>query len=356
MKKNLIFGAIYGAGLFVLGFGAAGFGEGTPLIFLLASAPLVLPYCVPFLWIGLFVLLSRNRKLFVLAMLLHYLGAVVILALGERWSGLGVNWDHFVFVAERHPWLISIPLIFYFAGQLGLWVAFALADADSARCRRKLTAVLAAFTAAMLGATIVWSHVKGRYQIHAEANDHWRIGFDLAEAKRDYDGGIAEYRKAIALDPDNSVAHFWLGYALAREGNYDEAISEYRRVLALDPRNPSGHMRLGNALAAKGDYEGAIAEYRKAIALEPSQPGAHNDLGYALLRKGDHHGAIAEYRMAVSLEPDDAQAHYNLGVALEQSEDYDRAITEYRKALALKPDYAGPRTDLDRLLRLAPRR
>jgi len=42
MRRNLIFGifgAIYGTGLFILAFGAAGFGEGTPSIFLLVSSP-----------------------------------------------------------------------------------------------------------------------------------------------------------------------------------------------------------------------------------------------------------------------------------------------------------------------------
>ncbi len=362
MKKNLIFGAIYGTGLLVLAFGAAGFGEGTPSIFLLVSAPLILPLLAPFLWMGIFVLLSRNRRLFVLAMLLHYLGAVVILALlwaGKDW---GEDPDHFVFVAEGHPWFIALPLVVYFAGQLGLWMAFVLANADtSARRRRKVAAVLVAFTAAMLGTAILWSQMKGHYVIHSEADSHIRLGFDLAHpapsrsTAADYDGAIAEYRKAITLDPENSTAHFWLGYVLAQKRDYGGAVVEYRKALALKPRDPSSHMRLGNALAAKGDYDGAVAEYQDAIALEPHQTGAHNDLGSALMQKGDYDAAIAEYRKAIALEPDNADAHYNLGSALAQRKNYAGAITEYRKAIALNPDHAGARADLDRLLRIAGR-
>jgi len=308
MRRNLIFGifgAIYGTGLFILAFGAAGFGEGTPSIFLLVSAPLILPFLAPFLWMGIFILLNWKRVLFVPAMLLHYLGAAAILALRE-------DWDHFFFVEGRHPWLIALPLILYFAGQLGLWIAFVLGSADSsARRKRKMTAALAGFTVVMLGMTVLWSHMKGLYLAHSSSNTHYNLGFALAQ-RDNHDGAIAEYRKAIALWPGNSVARFWLGDALAHKGEHDGAIAEYRKVIALDPRNPSSHMRLGIALVEKGDYGGAITEYQKAIALEPHQPGAHNHLGYALMRKGEYDGAIAEYRQAIALEPDDAGARYNL--------------------------------------------
>jgi len=44
-----------------------------------------------------------------------------------------------------------------------------------------------------------------------------RLGIALVE-KRDYDGAIAEYRKAIALEPHQPGAHNHLGYALMRKG------------------------------------------------------------------------------------------------------------------------------------------
>ena len=259
MRRNLIFGifgAIYGTGLFILAFGAAGFGEGTPSIFLLVSAPLILPFLAPFLWMGIFVLLSWKRVLFVPAMLLHYLGAAAILALRE-------DWDHFFFVEGRHPWLIALPLILYFAGQLGLWIAFVLGSADSsARRKRKMTAVLAGFTAAMLGMTVLWSQMKGLYLTHSSSNTHYNLGFALAQ-RDNYDGAIAEYRKAIALEPHQPGAHNYLGYALMRKGAYDGAIAEYRKAIALEPDDAGARNNLDRLLRIAGQKNEAVDETRQ---------------------------------------------------------------------------------------------
>jgi tetratricopeptide (TPR) repeat protein len=172
---------------------------------------------------GMFVLLRWKRHLFAPVMLLHYLGAAVILALRE-------DWDHFFFVEGRHPWLIALPLILYFAGQLGLWIAFVLGSADSsARRKREMTAVLAGFTAAMLGMTVLWSHMKGLYLAHSSSNTHYNLGFALAQ-RDNYDGAIAEYRKAIALEPDDADARYNLDRLLRVVPREKDAADETRQT------------------------------------------------------------------------------------------------------------------------------
>jgi tetratricopeptide (TPR) repeat protein len=43
------------------------------------------------------------------------------------------------------------------------------------------------------------------------------------------------YKKTIALDPGNALAHYNLGSLYDAQKKYDEAIEEYRRALVLDP-------------------------------------------------------------------------------------------------------------------------
>ena len=46
---------------------------------------------------------------------------------------------------------------------------------------------------------------------------------------------MSAYKKALALDPNNALAHYNLGVILDAEGSYDDAIEEYRSALTLDP-------------------------------------------------------------------------------------------------------------------------
>ena len=124
----------------------------------------------------------------------------------------------------------------------------------------------------------------------------------------------------------------------------DEAIAEYRKALEIQPDYAHAHYRLGIALKDKGQLDEAIAEFRKALQIQPDDAAAHNNLGFALQDKGQLDEAIAEYRKAVQIQPDDADAHDNLGVVLQDKGQLDEAIAEFRKALQIRPDAPTPTT------------
>jgi len=172
---------------------------------------------------------------------------------------------------------------------------------------------------------------------------HINLGYAL-QNKGDLDGAIREYRQALSLNPNltvAAVAHNNLGNALQDKGDFDGAIREYRQTLSLNPNltvAAAAHKTLGTALHKKGDLDGAIQEYRQALSLDPNDYAFHSNLGFALAGKGDLDGAIQEYRQALSLNPNFALAHMLLGDALQRKGDLDGAIREYRQALSLNPN------------------
>jgi serine/threonine-protein kinase len=176
------------------------------------------------------------------------------------------------------------------------------------------------------------------------------LGAILCDVKRDYDGAIACFHKAIALDPKNAATHTNLGNALRAKGLFDEAIASYRQALGLDPRYASGHNGLGLALQAKGRFDEAIACFRQALALEPKNVYAHYNLGLALQAQGQVEEAITCYRKVIALDPKFAYAHNNLGIALQARGKVEEAIACYRKVIALDPKFAYAHTLLGGVL------
>ena len=53
---------------------------------------------------------------------------------------------------------------------------------------------------------------------------------------KDYKGAIAEYSKAIALNPKYAIAYYNRGISYNNKGKYDKAIHDYNVALSLNPK------------------------------------------------------------------------------------------------------------------------
>lgn len=180
---------------------------------------------------------------------------------------------------------------------------------------------------------------------------HYNLANALADLRRT-DEAIAEYRRAIELDPGFAMARFNLSNLLAAHGQDDEAIDQLRRALAAKPDYLDAHVNLGVELQKKGRLDAGIAQLRAAVACDAHSPVAHDALGLALEKKRDLAGAAEQFEAGLALEPGNWLAHYHLGNVLRDRGETGGAAEHYRRALELKPDAQGPR---DALEALAPR-
>ena len=125
-------------------------------------------------------------------------------------------------------------------------------------------------------------------------------GFDF-----DSQRAIAEFERALQLNPNYATAHHWFAagplLALAR---FDQSIAEAKRSIELDPLSMINNADFGNDYYFARRYDEAIAQLRKTIEMEPHFYLAHYYLGQALQLKGQMSEAIAEYRKAVELDDD----------------------------------------------------
>jgi TolB-like protein/Tfp pilus assembly protein PilF len=125
-------------------------------------------------------------------------------------------------------------------------------------------------------------------------------GFDFDSQK-----AIAEFERALQLNPNYATAHHWFAAGpLLALGRFDESIAEGKRSIELDPLSMINNADFGNDYYFARRYDEAIAQLRKTIEMEPRSYLAHYYLGEALQLKGQMLDAIAEYRKAVELDDD----------------------------------------------------
>jgi len=94
---------------------------------------------------------------------------------------------------------------------------------------------------------------------------------DLTEALR-------EYQKALAANPNSSLAHYRIAEVFFLQKNYQSAANEYRESLNGDgePRWTEvwSHIQLGKIFDVTGQRERATNEYRQAIQTNDNTQGA----------------------------------------------------------------------------------
>src|SRR5215472_11573120 len=69
--------------------------------------------------------------------------------------------------------------------------------------------------------------------------------------------------------------------AASRHQSWDQAIANYRKALELEPNDALTHYNLALALKYKGDANQAVEEFETALRLKPKWADAHYGLGAA---------------------------------------------------------------------------
>jgi DNA-binding winged helix-turn-helix (wHTH) protein/TolB-like protein/Tfp pilus assembly protein PilF len=154
-----------------------------------------------------------------------------------------------------------------------------------------------------------------------------------------------EFRRALADNPNDAMAHSWYGESLAAMGRFPEAVAEAQRALEDDPLSLIIGSNAGWTLSLAGNTDHAIEILKKAIEIDPSFPRTHFRLGRAYEQKKLYDLAISELQQAVSLSGGDACYKGSLGHAYAASGKADQARQilrdlEGRTGQAYVPSYA----------------
>jgi tetratricopeptide (TPR) repeat protein len=142
-------------------------------------------------------------------------------------------------------------------------------------------------------------------------------------------------RQALALDESSSEAHRTYAYLL----NYwmwDSAASEreFRRAIALDPDDALTHHWFATMLFSAGRYQEALGEIDIARGLRPDSAPILADRGL-LLESVDNSAALAYLLEMEQAMPDFAPVHQYLAVERMRLGKYDEFLVEARRTAAL---------------------
>lgn len=150
----------------------------------------------------------------------------------------------------------------------------------------------------------------------------------------------AQFRTALAAEPDDATLHALLAMALLRQDRYDQARDASLAALAAEPEHVWAHATLAGALSGLELHPAALDAIRRGLALAPELAGLHLQQASILSGLKRPADALASAERAGELDPESANTAALRAALLFELNRFDEADTAVADALRLDPESA----------------
>ena len=154
----------------------------------------------------------------------------------------------------------------------------------------------------------------------------------------DNDRAIVDFNKTIELKPDEALAYYERGIAYANKAQFCEAIADFDKATELNPNDAAMYCGRGVTYSSMGNHDAAIDDFDKAIELDPKNLLAYQNCAFAYRRLGQYEQAIRLAGRAIELDPTCASAYRERGSAYLHKGRYGQALGDFDRALKHDPE------------------
>jgi tetratricopeptide (TPR) repeat protein len=149
---------------------------------------------------------------------------------------------------------------------------------------------------------------------------------------------VADFSRAIALNPGYRSAYANRAIAYAKTHEYDKSIADSRRAIELEPRNPTNYLEygsIGGEFQQLGRNDSANLYLDRAIELNPGYAEGLNNRGVIKVWRGDLAGAVADFSRAIALSSGYRDAYANRAIAYAKMHEYEKSAADRRRVIEL---------------------
>jgi len=163
------------------------------------------------------------------------------------------------------------------------------------------------------------------YRVH-------QLSARIFEIQNRFSDAVAEYKKAIQLNPKAPDLNFRLGRAILLESHSPQALQSasaaFAAELKISPEDSASEFQLGQIAQVQGNTAGAQQHFEQALKLSPSFVTAMVTLATLHTHQRQYDQAITLLNRAVALQPANEGAHYALLTAYRDAGQMDKAKAE----------------------------
>lgn len=129
------------------------------------------------------------------------------------------------------------------------------------------------------------------------AEAHGIIALNMMMHGWDWAGGEEELRKALVLNPNYAMAHFWYGWYYLWQGRFDDAVEKMKHAQKLEPLSLVINCEIGLAYHFARQYNLAMEQYQRTLDIDPDYSYyPHLYRGWTYLQKSFYEEALLEFK------------------------------------------------------------
>jgi superkiller protein 3 len=154
--------------------------------------------------------------------------------------------------------------------------------------------------------------------------------------REDANAAKAAFQRALQTEPNNEMAHTYLGVLADRAGNLVEAERQFGAAASASPASPAARNNHGVILLRLGKSEQAASEFEASLRLQPAQSSALVNLAQIRFTSGTPEGLQAARELfgrARNIAPDAEIARALVVIALRLN-DREGAAAYYKDYLS----------------------
>lgn len=162
---------------------------------------------------------------------------------------------------------------------------------------------------------------------------------DLLFDHKDINGSLPWIQKAVALNPDDPMAHLKIAKLLVYTKDYTKAFSEINSVLRQNAMMPEGYFLKGMIYKDLKDTAKAISSFQTSVQIDPNYNDAIIQLGVLFSAKKDPI-ALKYFDNAFRADSSDVFPLYAKGMYYQEQKKYEEAKAEYKNCILHNTDYS----------------
>ncbi|MBS1956164.1 MAG: tetratricopeptide repeat protein [Cyanobacteria bacterium SZAS-4] len=153
-----------------------------------------------------------------------------------------------------------------------------------------------------------------------------------------YDGYASDkYAHTADLAPNPSLAAMWRGYGLFLSRKYLPAQNQLLTAIRLNPNNALAHAFLGCSLCYADELERGLAEIKKAQTLDPTPNAYDQYMAIGYVGAGESKKAEVFYDKVIAKNPNSARYYIMRADFLDEAGKFPAALADYNRAIKLSP-------------------
>lgn len=149
---------------------------------------------------------------------------------------------------------------------------------------------------------------------------------------------VADFGRALRIDPDNIQALLERGWVHQGRGAYEAAVRDYDAILAVYPNFPLALQRREEALSGEaGAFRVEIDRLSQEIAQSPNNAALLNNRCWVRAINGQElQEALADCDQALRIRPNSANVLDSRGLVNYKLGNFDAALADYDAALGIE--------------------